>query len=318
MADGYQALYSNNADYNVGVGYEALYSNTTGYANAAFGYAALLLNTTGYVNMALGAYALQSNTTGYFNSAIGADALYTNTTGFNNIADGVYALFYNTTGSYNSVLGVGALVNNTTGSGNIGMGYYAGNAITTGNNNIDIGNYVGQTGDNGVIRIGTVGTNTATYIAGISGVTASGGVAVYVNSNGQLGTLTSSRRFKSNIKGMGNVTDKLMDLRPVTFQYKDSAEQGEHHRQYGLIAEEVAKVYPDLVQYDKQGKPFTVYYHLLTPMLLNEAQKAHKQVESDHAEIAELKAKLVHQDTELAAMKKAQAEMREMIAAQRR
>src|SRR5208282_5780296 len=106
---------------------------------------------------------------------------------------------------------------------------------------------------------------------------ASGGVEVFVNANGQLGTVVSSRRFKNHIKDMGGVSEKLMQLRPVTFRYKDSAEKGKHVLQYGLIAEEVAKVYPDLVQYDKAGKPFTIYYHLLTPMLLNELQKEHRQ-----------------------------------------
>ena len=108
-------------------------------------------------------------------------------------------------------------------------------------------------------------------------MTATDGVEVYIDSNGQLGTVTSSRRFKKDIHDMGSVTDRLMQLRPVTFRYKEAAENGAHPVQYGLIAEEVAKVYPELVQYDKAGKPFTIYYHLLTPMLLNELQKAHRQ-----------------------------------------
>ena len=160
-----------------------------------------------------------------------------------------------------------------------------------------------------------------------SGVTASGGVTVFVNSNGQLGTLTSSRRFKNDIKDMGTISEKLMRLRPVTFRYKDTAESGPHHLQYGLIAEEVAKVYPDLVQYDKQGKPFTIYYHLLTPMLLNELQKEHRanmaqksalkaaqtkiaalttSQQMAQAETASLKAALGTQGAELAALKQSQ------------
>ena len=142
---------------------------------------------------------------------------------------------------------------------------------------IDIGN-TGSGSDSGTIRIGSTGDQIATFIAGISGVKASGGVEVYINSNGQLGTVNSSRRFKFDIKEIGATSDRLMDLRPVAFRYKEADQDGTHPIQYGLIAEEVAKVYPDLVQYDKAGKPFTVYYHLLTPMMLNELQKAHQQI----------------------------------------
>ncbi|HLK55869.1 MAG TPA: tail fiber domain-containing protein, partial [Chthonomonadaceae bacterium] len=146
-----------------------------------------------------------------------------------------------------------------------------------------------------------------TYIAGINGVTASGAVPVYINANGQLGTVTSSQRFKYDIQDMGIRSDKLMNLRPVLFRYKEAAEDGTHPLQYGLIAEEVAKVYPDLVQYDKQGKPFTVYYHLLTPMLLNELQKEHRQNQAQQKEIAGLK-------SELTALKQSQQQQRAALA----
>ena len=197
----------------------------------------------------------------------------------------------NTTGGSNTANGVGALYFNTTGSNNIALGYGAGQNLTTGSSNIAIGN-TGFAGETGAIRIGTAGTHQSTYIAGVNGVTASSGVAVYINANGQLGTLTSSRRFKNAIQDMGSVSDRLMQLRPVTFRYKEAVEKGSHPLQYGLIAEEVAKVYPNLVQYDKAGKPFTIYYHLLTPMLLNELQKAHRGYEAQKAEIASLKSEL--------------------------
>jgi len=170
--------------------------------------------------------------------------------------------------------------------------------------NIDIANS-GVAGESGVIRLGTSSVQTATYIAGINGVNVGSGVPVYINSNGQLGTLTSSARFKNDIKSMGSASDRLMQLRPVTFRYKDNAEKGPHALQYGLIAEEVAKVYPDLVQYDKAGKPFTVYYHLLTPMLLNEFQKVHRQNEAQRGEIAALKATLQQQSVKMTAMETA-------------
>ena len=137
-------------------------------------------------------------------------------------------------------------------------------------------------------------------------MTATGGVAVYINSNGQLGTLTSSKRFKKDIRDIGDTSDRLMSLRPVSFRYNEAAENGERPLQYGLIAEEVAKVYPDLVQYDRQGKPFTVYYHLLTPMMLNELQKAHHRLETQQTEIATLKAAQQKQTSEFASLRHAQ------------
>jgi trimeric autotransporter adhesin len=321
-ANGYFALYYNTMGAsNTANGSAALYSNNTGNNNTANGFAALYANTTGYNNTANGSFALNDNTTGEFNTANGYYTLYSNTTGAYNIANGSSALDSNTTGNYNTANGYAALANNTTGSqntadgfytlynattgsGNFALGFGAGRLITTGSNNLDIGN-TGTATDTGIIRIGTASLHSATYIAGISGVTASGGVAVYINANGQLGTLTSSRRFKHDIKDMGTVSDKLMQLRPVTFRYKDSAEKGPHALQYGLIAEEVAKVYPNLVQYDKQGKPFTIYYHLLTPMLLNELQKEHRQNVVQKSEIVAMKAAHHTEITALMAAQKA-------------
>jgi hypothetical protein len=279
-ANGYAALYSNVTGHNnIASGVNALYTNTIGNGNAAYGTSALYSNTTGSNNLANGYQALYSNTTGDGNMANGYNALVFNTTGAYNTAIGYSALYSNTTGNYNAGIGYYTMQSNTTGSGNIAFGYGAGSLWTTTNNNIAIGN-TGQATDTGAIRIGATGMQLATFIAGINGVTVSGGVGVYINANGQLGTLTSSRRFKNDIKAMDTVSDRLMQLRPVTFRYKDSAEKGPHSLQYGLIAEEVAKVYPNLVQYDKQGKPFTVYYHLLTPMLLNELQKEHHRTEA--------------------------------------
>ncbi len=305
-ANGGLALQSNTTgNYNTANGCQALISNTTAFNNTATGYQALNSNTTGNYNTANGSYALFSNISGEQNIANGISALYSNTTGYYNIANGANTLSSNTSGSYNTASGDYALLNNTTGNNNVALGFGAGQKLTTGHNNIAIGN-PGATGETGVIRLGTVGLQNSAYIAGINGVTANGGVPVYINANGQLGTIASSRRFKDAIQDMGNVSDKLMQLRPVTFRYKDTAEKGAHALQYGLIAEEVAKVYPDLVQYDKEGKPFTIYYHLLTPMLLNELQKAHHQSEDQRSEITTLKTALQKQNAELAALKQAQ------------
>ncbi|MCX6382367.1 MAG: tail fiber domain-containing protein [Armatimonadetes bacterium] len=290
------SLYSNTTGgNNTASGNSSLYFNTTGTDNTANGYQALSQNTVGIYNTANGSNALASNTTGNNNIANGYSTLGNNLTGSNNVANGYLSLSNNLTGSRNTANGHQALYKNTSasysvadgyqslynskGKYNIGLGYRGGFNLTTGSYNIAIGNQ-GVAAESGAIRIGTSGLQKTAYIAGINGVTSSAGVAVYIDANGQLGTVTSSRRFKNDIKSMGNVSEKLLQLRPVTFSYKVADEKGGHPVQYGLIAEEVAKVFPNLVQYDKAGKPFTVYYHLLTPMLLNELQKANRRVQA--------------------------------------
>jgi hypothetical protein len=294
-------LASNSYGYdNTAIGSNALLTNSTGSLNAATGYVALEDNTSGSNNTANGAYAMQLNTSGEQNTAVGYSAMNGNTYGSQNTALGYLALFSNngsyntasgmnalrgnTTGSNNTAVGGLALESNTTGSFNIGIGYYAGASVGSGSNNIEIGssgtNGDGTAANSGVIRIGTVGQQTSAYIAGISGVTASGGAEVFVNSNGQLGTVTSSRRFKEQITDMGDTSSKLLELHPVNFFYKPQYDDGSHLLQYGLIAEDVAKVYPEMVAYDKDGQLLTVKYQMLAPMLLNEVQKQNAQLQS--------------------------------------
>ena len=268
-AAGSNSLHLNTTGFdNTANGYAALYTNTTGSYNAATGFKSLFSNTTGYDNAANGVGALYSNNTGYLNTANGGYALYANTAGYNNSATGYVALYDNTTGNNNTATGIGALSSNTTGSGNIALGSYAGEYITTGSHNISIGS--GGANETGVIRIGTANTHKAAYIAGITGVTASGGVSVFINSNGKLGTLTSSRRFKNDIKDMGSITDKLMQLRPVTFRYKKLCRERRSSPSVRAHRGRGGRVFTDLVQFDQHGKPFTVYYHLLAPMVLNQ------------------------------------------------
>jgi len=287
-AAGYGALELNGpGSYNTATGYCALYLNNTGGENTAFGDYALYANTGGTFNVANGYRTLYANTNGSCNIATAYGALYNNTSGSGNVAEGYAALYSNTTGGDNVAIGTDAGFNSS-GNANILLGAQAGYYLTTGSDNIAIGNR-GAAADTGIIRIGTVGQQGQAFIAGINGVGVSGAVPVYINSSGQLGTVTSSQRFKYDIKDIGSKSDKLMDLRPVTFRYKEAADDGSHPLQYGLIAEEVAKVYPDLVQYDKQGKPFTVYYHLLTPMLLDQIQKEHQQLAAQQTEIISLK-----------------------------
>ena len=284
-ANGVSALNANTTGGdNAANGYQALFSNTTGNDNTAGGVDALQSNTTGGTNTAGGYQALQKNTTGSSNTADGGNALGTNTTGGFNTASGFGALQANTTGSGNTALGQGALTNNTTGGSNIAIGQGAARNVGNGNsNNIHIGT-PGASADNAAIRIGTQGTQTSAAIAGIYGGTPSTpNLPVCIDANGTLGTTgcstPSSRRFKEQVADMGDSSSNLLQLRPVTFFYKPQYDDGSHALQYGLIAEEVAKLYPDLVGYDKDGQPSSVKYQSLAPMLLNEVQKQNAQLQ---------------------------------------
>ena len=253
--------------YNAASGLLALTSNTTGSYNTAAGYDALTANMTGNNNTASGSYALAFNEFGGSNAAFGYAALYNNT-GSHNTAVGRNALYHNTTGGENTAVGQGALVSATTGQGNTALGDGAGYYVTTGSYNIDIGN-PGVASDTHTIRIGTQGEQTATFIAGIHGHSLTGS-AVVVTPTGELGVVVSSERFKTRIAPMGSDTAKLDQLRPVTFKLKSDVTGT---RQYGLIAEEVAKVYPELVVRDEKGRIDGVRYDELAPLLLNEVQK---------------------------------------------
>jgi hypothetical protein len=260
-------------------------------------------NTSGSFNVANGANALFANSTGHNNVANGFQTLYSNTTGFANTADGVNALYSNTTGSGNTANGVNALYNNATGISNIALGVSAGFNLTTGNNNIDIGHF-GVAGEASTIRIGTTGTHTNAYIAGIYQTTVAKGVGVIVDSNGHLGTTKSSARFKEAIKPMEKTSEAILALTPVTFRYKHELDP-DGIPQFGLVAEEVAKVNPDLVALDEEGKPYTVRYEAVNAMLLNEFLKEHRKVEEQETIIGELKATTAKQTAMLARQEKA-------------
>ncbi len=271
---------------NTGVGSLTLNRNTTGINNVAMGDEALSNNDTGSNNTGIGRNALRFNI-GYVNTALGSQALALNTTGSDNTASGTEALRNNTIGDFNTASGEEALYSNTTGSGNIAIGRKAGFDLTTGNNNIDIGSS-GVAGESRTIRIGFA--QTATFIAGINFQESAGGIAVFVNGDGKLGTTTSSRRFKENIREIAEESDGLMRLRPVAFRYKPEIDPT-GLAQYGLIAEEVAQVYPDLVVSDRDGKPETVRYHLVNALLLNEVQKQRRTIEELRARLSRLEAR---------------------------
>jgi hypothetical protein len=220
----------------------------------------------------VGALALPTAQTTSSNTAVGADAL------FSLGAAG---------GDRNVAVGAGALDSLATGSRNIAIGPFAGDLNGSGSDNIYIGNRaLGSESD--VVRIGTAGFQNAVFLAGVNGVTSVSGVPVFVNSDGQLGTATSSRRFKEDVESMGEASDGLLRLRPVTFRYKAPYDDGSHLLQYGLIAEEVAAVYPGLVQYDENGAPLAVRYQFLSSMLLNEVQKQEARIEKLEAALAAL------------------------------
>ena len=273
-ANGSSALYSNTTgSANTANGDVALYSNTTGSANTATGDAALFSNTTGNNNTATGYFALFSNTTGNFNTANGFNALLLNTTGFRNTANGVNALYSNSTGGNNTAEGFQALYHNT-GSSNVGLGYNAGNNLTTGSGNVCIGQGV----------LGVAGESNTTRIRNVYASLASGR-AVYINSDNKIGTLVSSRRFKDEIKPMEKASEAILALKPVTFRYKKEIEPN-GAIMFGLIAEEVEKVNPDLVTRNAKGEAETVRYDAVNAMLLNEFLNEHRKNEEQEARIA--------------------------------
>jgi Chaperone of endosialidase len=275
--------------------------------NTAEGQKALFSLTTGVGNTAVGWYSLWSNTDGSFNTGVGAGTLLFNVgdqgtgEGVENTAVGAAALLSNTTGRDNTAVGTQALFNNTTGIGNIALGASAGFFLNTGSNNIVIGN-AGSGAESDTIRIGS--THTRAFIAGIRGATtANAAVPVLIDTAGQLGTMSSSARFKNDIKPMDKVSDALLGLKPVTFHYKSDARETP---QFGLIAEEVAKVNSDLVVRDKDGKPYSVRYDQVNAMLLNEFLKEHRKVQQLEATIARqqkaFQATATHQQKQIEAL----------------
>jgi len=283
-ATGYNTLTRNTTgDFNTANGSQALLLNTSGGSNTATGANALFLNGSGSVNTANGAEALYHNTTAFFNTAMGYQALYNNRTGLSNTATGYQALNLNQTGGGNTANGVQALYR-TTGGSNIALGFQAGLNLTTGSNNIAIGN-AGVAAESGKIRIGTQGTHNSTFIAGISGVAVTG-PHVVVSANGKLGVAASSARFKKAIKPMANASQAIHRLEPVTFCYKEEIDP-DGIPQFGLVAEEVEKVNPDLVVRGEDGKAMTVRYDAVNAMLLNEFLKEHGQVQQLKTTVAQ-------------------------------
>ncbi|PYJ45646.1 MAG: hypothetical protein DME85_12975 [Verrucomicrobia bacterium] len=308
-AEGQDALLSLTSGlYNTALGLFSLRINTTGSFNTATG-AGTLLSNTGSDNTATGAGALLSNTSGVSNTATGESALFFNTTGTNNTADGSGALLKNTTGTDNTALGLDALFNNTTGNTNMAIGNSALNSNTTGSDNTAIGFSSGfaVTTANNVICIGArvAGANVSNtcYIGSIFGQTSSAGTAVFINSDGKLGTTTSSKRFKEGIKPMDKTSESLFSLKPVSFRYKKEIDPASTS-QFGLVAEDVEKVNPALVVRDKDGKPYSVRYDQVNAMLLNEFLREHRTVQQHEAIIAQVESNAAKQEATIARQQK--------------
>jgi hypothetical protein len=281
----------NTADGNTAVGAAALLNNTTGFGNTANGGFALATNTTGNNNTAVGRDALTSDTTGGANTAVGASALANHTTGSNNTAVGRDALLNDTNGESNVAIGRSALVNNTNGGTNIAIGTDSGGNVTTASNVVCIG-----------FGVGGANVDETTWMGNIFGVTTQSGTTapVVVSDTGQLGTVVSSERFKKDIAAMEKTSEAVLALRPVTFHYKTDARETP---QFGLIAEDVAKVNPALVLPDKGGKPYTVRYEAVNAMLLNEFLKEHRKVDQLEKQIEALTAGLQKVSAQLEANK---------------
>ena len=275
-AVGYLSLsVDSTGSFNTANGAGALLSNTAD-ENTATGTGALLTNTVGDSNTADGAFALFSNTSGVENTVVGDQSLFNNTSGIANNAIGVHALFSNTTGNFNTAIGRQALSNSTTGNGNIALGDFAGANVFTAGDVICIGSNV--QGDN---------VSGSCFIGNIFSATSSGGTAVFVNASGRLGTTTSSRRFKEQINPMDRASEALFALKPVTFRYRQEIDP-ERMSQFGLVAEDVEKINPNLVVRDKEGKPYSVRYDQVNAMLLNEFLKEHKKTQKLETTVASL------------------------------
>jgi hypothetical protein len=283
-------------------------------------------NTTGYNNVIIGYLAGTSNDTGFYNTFVGYEAGDGNTSGDHNTFVGNVVSRSNSTGSVNTFIGNDAGDGNTTGSVNTFLGSWAGAYNVTGNWDVYIANNGPSSGtESNAIRIGSplttnclpqpqspCGQGTA-YIAGIFGATSSSGIPVYIDSDGKLGTQTSSLRFKEQVRDMGDSTDALMKLRPVTFLYKPEYANGERTLQYGLIAEEVATVYPELVAYDNDGQPYSVRYQYLTTMLLNEVQKQYHRAEAGAKVISQQEDKIEGQQRQIDSLQKLNGEFQQRL-----
>ncbi len=301
---GGNSLYSNTTgSINTAVGLNALRHNVQGGSNTAVGVKALFANIgdtsngAGFFNSALGAYALSGNTTGHDNCAFGASALYGNADGTNNTAFGSFALRSNLSGNYNTAVGVDALQRNGSGGANTALGHGAGANVTTGSFNVYIGpNVGGVSNEVGHTYISNINSTIQPPINGSEYVT------VHL-ADGLLGHTSSSRRYKEDIKPMENASEELYRLKPVTYRYKKEIDPSQN-LDYGLVAEDVAKVDPKLAICNGNGQVESVRYNAINAMLLNEFLKAHRKVEEQNGKLENQARKILQQGTTITELKK--------------
>jgi hypothetical protein len=307
---------------NSALGSQALVTDTTGIRNTAVGEAALGANN-GDDNTGLGRAALADNTTGFANTAIGRDSAFHITVGGQNVAIGHDALLNDQSGGFNVAVGQGAL-SGATSSNNTAVGQFALAGVTSGGANIAVGqnagaNYnasesgdilignLGITGESTTTRLGDPAVQNKAFIAGIRGITTANNnaVPVLIDSNGQLGTTSSSARFKTDIRPLS--PDRLMRLRPVSFHYRQYMGTAQDRPEYGLIAEQVARVYPSLVANDAVGRPYSVRYQDLPPLLLAQAQRQQREIDAQCRQIASLRRqrdRIAHIEKEVTALRR--------------
>jgi hypothetical protein len=293
--------------FNNAVGANSLFFNVDGTSNNALGESALLSNIHASANTAIGDIALENNDStgtgdGSFNTAVGAGALASNVDGNSNNAVGFGALGSNNNGVYNNAIGFEALGSNISGSSNVAIGDSAGLNVTSASNVICIG-----------ASVAGANLSNSCYVGSIFGQTSSGGAAVLINFDGKLGTVISSQRFKEEIRAMDKNSEALFALKPVTFRYKQEIDEA-GTQQFGLVAEDVEKVNPDLVVRDKDGKPYSVRYEQVNAMLLNEFLKEHRTVEELKAAVAQ---QSKHIETLTAVLEKVSARLEVSQPAQR-
>src|SRR5882724_7548119 len=321
------ALFTNSTgEFNNAVGASSLLLNVDGDSNNALGESALFANVNGSANTAIGDVALATNgedgnLDANANVAVGAGALFSNLSGDSNNAVGFNSLGANFDGLFNNAVGFDAMADNVSGAGNVAVGDSAGAGVE-GDFNIYIGAFAGPApspapvAESETIRIGDV-FNVACFIGGIRYQTASGGVAVFIDGNGKLGTVTSSARFKDEIKPMDKASESVLALKPVTFRYKHELDP-DGIPQFGLVAEQVEQVNPDLVVHDRDGKVSTVRYEAVNAMLLNEFLKEHQKVEKLECTVAmqekDFKATIAQQQKQIEALTATVQKVRDQVA----
>jgi len=277
---------------NTAVGTGAMFSATGAYSNAALGYQALNSSGGGGDNTAIGFQSMLGSGTVLNNTAIGSLSLRSQSSGDGNVAVGYRSLYSVSGASSNTAVGTDVLVNLATGGFNTAVGALAGSNLVNGANNLYLGNE-GVANEGATIRVGSGLWHTRLFLGATRGVSTglNNAIPVLIDSQGQLGTLSSSRRTKEDIQDLGEAGTAVQRLRPVRFRYITPFADGSTPVQYGLIAEEVEEVLPELVAYGDDGRPESVKYHILPTLLVAEVQRLQREIAALRATVDALQQK---------------------------